>query len=314
MENSFAADVKNEIARAAGGKTCCSAAEIMGFIRACGSVTIVSGAGMGVKMQTGNAAVARRYKSLIESEYGVKTRLMVGEATVGRPSHVYELYAPPGKRAEDLLISAGVIKITESGRELRSGFGESMMKRKCCRKSCVKGLFLGAGTVIGPGKGYGLEITLSDEQTAVAVRRLLCSFSDIHARIRRRRASYVVYLKDSEQIKDILTIMGAHSQLLKYENVRVMKSVRERANRVNNCDVANMERALGAAERQLAAIREIERRDGLDSLPDELIDTALTRIFHPEASLAEIGALLDPPIGKAAAAARFKQIAEYASL
>jgi DNA-binding protein WhiA len=85
-----------------------------------------------------------------------------------------------------------------------------------------------------------------------------------------------------------------------------------RANRVSNCDAANMEKALGAAERQLAAIREIERRDGLDSLPDELVDTALTRIFHPDASLAEIGQLLDPPLGKAAVGARFKRIARHA--
>jgi DNA-binding protein WhiA len=314
MKNSFASNVKDEIARSGNEKACCAAAEIMGFIRACGSVTLVPGAGMGVRMTTGSAVLARRYKSLIESAFGVRTRLMVGEATIGRPSHVYELYAPPGKRADELLVATGAIKITASGRDLRQGFEESMIRRKCCRKACLKGLFLGAGTIKSPEKGYGFEITLSWEQTAAAVRRLMNSFTDIHSKVRRRRGSYVVYLKDSEQIKDILAIMGAHSQLLKYEKVRMIKNIKERTNRVNNCDVANMERALSAAERQLSAIREIESRDGLDSLPDELIDTALTRIFHPDATLSEIGAMLDPPIGKAAASARFKQIAHYASL
>jgi DNA-binding protein WhiA len=92
----------------------------------------------------------------------------------------------------------------------------------------------------------------------------------------------------------------------------MVKEMRGRANRLNNCDAANMEKALGAAERQLAIIREIELMDGLDSLPDELVDTALTRIFHPDASLAEIGQLLNPRIGKAAVSARFKRIADYA--
>jgi DNA-binding protein WhiA len=165
--------------------------------------------------------------------------------------------------------------------------------------------------VSDPEKGYNLEIVLASERTAAAARKLLGSFTDIHARVRQRRGSYVVYLKNSEQIKDVLTIIGAHSQLLRYENVRVLKEMKARANRVNNCDTANMEKALGAAANQLEVIRTIERRDGLDSLPDALIDTALTRIFHPDASLAEIGQLLDPPLGRAAVSARFKRIERF---
>jgi DNA-binding protein WhiA len=237
---------------------------------------------------------------------------MVGESAAVRRSRVYELSAPPGPKTDALLASTGVIRLSEGVREMRMGFDESIAKRKCCRKACLKGMFLGAGAVNDPEKDYNLEIVFTSETTAFAARRLINGFTDIHARVRPRRGGYVVYLKDSEQIKDVLAIIGAHAQLLRFENIRMVKDMKGRANRVSNCDAANMEKALGAAERQLAIIREIEIRDGLDSLPGELVDTALTRIFHPDASLAEIGQLLSPPIGKAAVSARFKRIAAYA--
>jgi DNA-binding protein WhiA len=211
-----------------------------------------------------------------------------------------------------LLASTGIISLSGGGGEILTGFREYKVKRKCCRKACLKGMFLGAGSVNDPERGYNLEIVFASEATAAAARRLINGFVDIHARLRQRRGNYVVYLKNSEQIKDVLTIIGAHAQLLRYENVRIVKDMKGRANRMNNCDAANMEKALGAAERQLMAIRKVEDRDGLDALPDELIDTALTRIFHPDASLAEIGQLLKPPVGKAAVSARFVRIAKYA--
>jgi DNA-binding protein WhiA len=313
MAESFTTEVKNEIAHSVNKNPCCVAAEIAGFMRTCGSVTLTGKSGPGAKLTTGAAAVARRYKTLIESEYGIKIKLMVGESAAVRRSRVYELVAPPGPGTDALLASAGVVKRSEGVREMRKGFDESIARRKCCRKACLKGMFLGAGAVNDPEKGYNLEILFTSESTAYAARRLINGFTDIHAKVRPRRDSYVVYLKDSEQIKDVLAIIGAHAQVLRFENVRMVKDMKARANRVNNCDAANMEKALGAAERQLAIIRQIEMRDGLDSLPDELVDTALTRIFHPDASLAEIGQLLRPPLGKAAVSARFKRIAAYAA-
>jgi DNA-binding protein WhiA len=325
MADSFTTEVKNEIAHSAGDAAavaargrrrgenpCCAAAEITGFVRACGSVTFSRKAGMGLKMATGNAAAARRYKVLIESAYGVRIRLMVGESAAVRRARVYELSVPPGRATDAMLAAAGILRIADGKREMREAFGEFTMQKKCCRRACLKGLFLGAGVVSDPDRGYGLEIALANESTAAAARRLMNGFTGIHARVRQRRGSHVVYLKNAEQIRDALAIIGAHAQLLKFENVRMVRDMKGRANRLNNCDAANMDKALGAAERQLAAIRSIEARDGLDSLPDELVDTALTRIFHPDASLAEIGRLLIPPIGKAAVGARFKRIAEHA--
>ncbi|MDR2162408.1 MAG: DNA-binding protein WhiA [Clostridiales Family XIII bacterium] len=312
MAESFTTRVKNEIAHSAGRNPCCVVAEITGFIRACGSVTLAGKAGVGLKMTTGSAAVARRYKVLIESMYGTKVRLMVGEGAAVRRTRVYELSILPGSAADAILVSAGIIKIAEEKREMLTEPVSFAMEKKCCRKACLKGLFLGAGLVSDPERGYDLEIMFANEANAAATRRLMNSFTGLRSRVRQRRGVHVVYLKDSEQIKDVLAIVGAHVQLLRFEEVRMVKDMKGHANRLGNCDTANMDRALGAAERQLAQIRSIEARDGLDSLPGELVDTALTRIFHPDASLAEIGRLLIPPIGKAAVGARFKRIAERA--
>jgi DNA-binding protein WhiA len=311
MADSFTTEAKNEIAHSGAERRCCAVAEITGFVRAAGSVTLAGRSGMGLKLTTGNAAVARRYKSLIESVCGVKVRLMVGEAVAGRRSRVYELSVSPGPAADALLVSTGVIGIAGGRREMKEGLGGSVMRKKCCRKACLKGLFLGAGAVSDPDRGYDFELVFAAASTAQSVRRLINSFADMHARHRQRRGDHVVYLKNAEQIKDALTLIGAHAQLLKFENVRMLRDVRGRANRLNNCDAANMEKALGAAERQLADIKAIEAAGGFDDLPDELVDTALTRIFHPDASLAEIGQLLSPPVGKAAVHARFRRIAEY---
>jgi DNA-binding protein WhiA len=251
---------------------------------------------------------------MLSQHFGVNATLMVGEAALGRKSHVYELVVQPGVKAEKLLVQAGIISLSGDTRSLEGGFTNAIMRRKCCRKACLKGLFLGAGTMADPEKGYDLEIVLSSEQTAGAVRRLIGSFTDLHAGIRQRRGSYVVYMNASEEIKDILNIIGAHAQLLKFENVRVLKDVRNHTNRINNCDSANYEKSISAAERQIADIKSLQEADALETLPQDLFETALLRLGSPEASLKEIGALSRPPITKTAAAARFKRISGIAKI
>jgi DNA-binding protein WhiA len=259
-------------------------------------------------MSTEHAAVARHIKTILSAHFGINATLMVGEAALGRGAHVYQLVISPGPKADKLLLQAGVISLAGDTRSLEGGFTNAIMKRKCCRKACLKGLFLGAGTMTDPEKGYDLEIVLSSEQTSVAVRRLINSFTDIRAKVRQRRGSYVVYLNVSEEIKDILNIIGAHAQLLKFENVRVLKDVRGHANRANNCDSANYEKSIRAADRQIADIKKLQEADALESLPPDLFETALLRLGSPEASLSEIGELSLPKITKAAVAARFKRI------
>jgi DNA-binding protein WhiA len=163
-----------------------------------------------------------------------------------------------------------------------------------------------------PTKEYLLEINLSKQSSAAACRKLFASFTDITAKLRERRGTNVVYIKDAEQIKDVLNIMGAHKALLQFENIRITKDLRNQTNRISNFDNANIGRQSSAADKQLEDIDIIEYNEGLEVLPDVLIDTALTRKFHPDASMAEIGELMMPKVTKATVSARMKKIAEKA--
>lgn len=310
---SFSSETKQEIARIKTEKRCCGIAETAGFICASGAVTLSGKGRVGLLMATEHPAVARRIKTVIAGSFGISAMLMVGEPGFNRSRHVFEVKIPPERGAERVLRETGVMTGAETGINIHGQVDARFMMRKCCRKACLRGFFLGAGTVNEPDKGYNLEIVLSDEQSAAGLRRLINSFSGIHAHVRMRRGKYVVYLKDSEQIKDILNILGAHTQLLKFENTRILKEVRNLANRLSNCDNANMDKSLRAADRQIGDIRCIQSATGLDELPDDLLDTALARLSRPEANMAEIGEMLSPPIGKAAVAARFRRIAGIAS-
>jgi DNA-binding protein WhiA len=134
------------------------------------------------------------------------------------------------------------------------GICDGLLKTKCCRKAYLRGAFLGAGTLNDPEKGYHLEIVCGSEALAADIRRLFNSFTDIHAKIASRRGRFAVYLKNAGCIADILNILGAHGQLLAFENVRIVKDLRNRTNRISNCDNANLDKSLRAAEAHTRAI------------------------------------------------------------
>lgn len=305
---SFASEVKNEISRGLPEKKCCEIAEISGFMRITGSV-ILSGKGrMGISMSTENPAIARHIKTLFTKYYGISIELLVGQGGFNKNQHLYEMVASAENNGEQILREAGILTVKEGSNNISDGISDDLIKTKCCRKSYLRGLFLGGGTLSDPNKGYHFEIATDNEVLANDIRRLINSFVDIHAKISKRKDSWVVYIKDSEQIKDILNILGAHSQLLEYENVRIVKEVRNKANRINNCEFANMDKSLNAANKQIEAINRIKMTIGIDALPSNLIDTALVRLEHPESSLAELGELLNPPIKKAGVYNRLKKI------
>ncbi len=307
---SFSLDVKNEISRELPKKKCCELAEIAGFMRIAGSIKLSGKGRIGLSMSTENPAIARHIKTLFTKYYGISIDLMVGEGGFNRNRHVYELIVTPENNGEQILREAGILTVKEGSNNISEGIDESIVKSKCCKKRYLKGLFLGGGTISDPNKGYHFEVSTDSQILASDMKKLINSFVDIHAKISKRKESYVVYLKDSEQIKDILNIIGAHSQLFEYENIRIYKEVRNKTNRINNCEFANMDKTLNAANKQIESINKIKTTIGIDALPDNLIDMALVRLENPEASLSELGDMLDPPIKKAGVHHRLKKIEE----
>ncbi len=170
---------------------------------------------------------------------------------------------------------------------------------------------LGAGSISDPDKGYHLELSCNSESLANDFKRLINSFG-LRAKVFARKNSHVVYIKESEQISDFLALIEAHNHVLEFENVRIIKELRNKTNRIVNCENANLDKIINSSARQIDDIMLIDSRKGLDSLPDRLKEVARLRLAYPEAALSELGEMLSPPLKKSGINHRFRKIREIA--
>ena len=309
---SFALDVKKELTTIQVTKKCCQLAQIAGFLRVAGGVVYEGGGRMGVRVTTHSPAVARLFITLIKEYFGTKGSLSIDDAALPLSgARTYQLNITSEMNAEGILREVNYIDVKEGLNYVTDGIDADIVKKRCCKKAYLRGLFLACGTVTDPAKAYHLELSCASEYLAGDVRKLVNSFG-LKARVARRRSRWVVYLKDSEQIADFLGIIGAASQLFKFENMRVTREVRGTANRISNCENANLQKSVNAAQRQIADIKLIEKNRGLDSLPSKLRQAAEARLENPELPLSELAAVMDPPLAKSGLNHRFAKLAEIA--
>ena len=181
----------------------------------------------------------------------------------------------------------------------------------CCKRAYIRGAFLAAGSVSNPSKSYHFEIVCGTEDRARHLQEIMNSFG-LDAKIVKRKKNYVIYLKEGSQIVDVLNIMEAHVALMELENVRIFKEMRNSVNRKVNCETANINKTVSAAVKQVKDIEYIRDTIGLDKLPEGLKDVALTRLAYPEATLKELGNLLETPVGKSGVNHRLRKLSEVA--
>ena len=176
----------------------------------------------------------------------------------------------------------------------------------------ISGIFISCGSINDPEKKYHLEFVMPDIQLCNDFGLLLLENYGILAKQTERKNSQIVYIKESETIIDLLTIMGATNSSLELMNVKIMKDMRNKINRAVNCDNANIEKTLKAAEKQLIDIELIDDTVGIDSLPDVLQEIARVRYENPDISLKELGALLSPPLSRSGVNHRLVRLCEIA--
>lgn len=309
---SFNSEIKNELSRLEWNKKCCMLAEISGFIRICGSIALTGGGKFKIVLKTDNPAIARRFKQLIKEYFSVETSLEVGEGSGIKKRKSYFVVINPEDRSEEILRESGILMIREGMNFISDGIYGDLIKKKCCKKAFLRGLFLGSGVITNPEKNYHFEIVSSTEVLAKDIVKMMNSFRDIKSKMTKRRKEYVVYLKDSEQISDVMAIMGVTTGLFTYEDIRIKKDIKNRANRINNCDQANIDKAVAASEKHIRAIRIIDEKMGIEHLPEKLRVVAETRMQNPHVSLAELGELLDPQLSKSGINKRLTKIDEIA--
>lgn len=180
-----------------------------------------------------------------------------------------------------------------------------------CNRAWLRGAFLTAGSMSDPEKSYHLEWILRTGEDANGLVQLAKIF-DIEARITERKGRFVVYLKDSTDIVDMLNVLGAHKALMEMENVRILKEMRNSVNRQFNCDTANIKKIVRAAGKQVEDIRYIAGQMGLEKLPPALRQMAEVRLEYPDVSLQELGEYLDPPVGKSGVNHRLRKLSTIA--
>lgn len=242
-----------------------------------------------VRFHTENFTVARKCFTLLQKTFNIDTCIAI-RRNMSKGSCGYNIYA----KGEELL----AVK-------------NALVQAVCCKRAYIRGAFIAAGSMSNPSKSYHFEIVCNRLEEAEYLKSMMNAF-DLDAKIIERKKTYVVYLKEGAQIVDVLNVMEAHVALLEFENIRIMKEMRNSVNRKVNCETANINKTVSAAVRQMEDIKYIRDTVGFDRLPEGLKDVALTRLAYPDASLKELGGLLETPVGKSGVNHRLRKLSEIA--
>lgn len=302
---SFAAQTKKELTMIE-ADDCCEKAELSALIRMNGSVQL-SNRKVILDISTENAAIARRIYSLLKKRFAVHTELLVRKKMRLKKNNVYIVRIP--NKVEEILSE---LRIVSDGFVFRQGIDRDIVRKSCCKRSYLRGAFLAGGSVNNPeGSSYHLEIATMYEEHCHALVELANKFN-LNARCIERKKGFIFYIKEGEKIIELLNMIGAHQALFKFEDVRIMRDMRNSVNRIVNCETANLNKTIGAAVRQIDNIKLLQKEVGLENLPDKLREVAEIRLQHPDMNLKEVGDLLKGSVSKSGVNHRLRKIDELA--
>ncbi|MGM8366055.1 DNA-binding protein WhiA [Virgibacillus sp. W0181] len=303
---SFASEIKKELTSIP-VDTCCNYAELAALIRMNGVLSL-SKHGYTLDVQTENAAIARRIYTLIKSVYSYPVELLVRKKMKLKKNNVYITRLK--SNVDDLLIQLNILL---EGKIFNRKISNNVLNKKCCKRAYLRGAFLAGGSVNNPEtSSYHLEIFNLYEDHNLSLSHLLNDF-DLRSRVLQRKNGFIVYMKEAEKITEFLSIVGAHNALFKFEDVRIVRDMRNSVNRLVNCETANLNKTIGAALRQVENIQYIEHTAGLEILPEKLREIADVRVKHPDVTLKELGELVSSgKISKSGVNHRLKKIDEIA--
>jgi hypothetical protein len=307
---SFSGNVKEELVRQMGKSRHCQIAELAAIIAFIGKVSRQDEEEL-LLIETENTGLAKKFLTLVKTLFGYEVELRVSALGHLNKNRSCQMLVHGSKQVVKILQAVKILNeqaVPIAGEELVNGL---IVQNTCCKRAFLRGAFLSAGSMSDPEKSYHFEIVCSTNQKAVQLQGMMNSF-DLEAKIVERKNHFVVYLKEGSQIVDILNVMEAHKALMDLENVRIMKNMRNNVNRQVNCETANINKTVNAAVRQIEDIRYIESEIGLEKLPPALRQMAQLRLEYPEAALAELGTLSEPPVGKSGVNHRLRKIGEVA--
>lgn len=281
-------------------------AELTALIRMSGSVSIYNQK-LILNIQSENAAIARRMYSLLRDHYQVVGELIVRRKMKLKKNNVYivRLKQQVNEILEDLDIFDGLSFTTHVSQEI--------LENEQKQRSYLRGAFLAGGSVNSPETSrYHLEIYSNYEDHNNHICDMMNQFG-FNARTIDRRNGFITYLKEAEKIADFLALVGSHNAMMKFEDVRIVRDMRNSVNRLVNCETANMNKTIDAAAKQIANITFIDEMVGLDRLPVKLREVAIIRLENPEVSMKELGEMVPSGvISKSGINHRIRKINEFA--
>ncbi|WP_145523689.1 DNA-binding protein WhiA [Virgibacillus sp. SK37] len=303
---SFASEIKKELTSLEVDE-CCKQAELAALIRMNGVIS-VNRLQYTLDVQTENAAIARRIYTLIKANYDPPVELLVRKKMKLKKNNVYIVRLK--EKVREFLTELGILK--DSYTVVRT-ISDKYLSKSCCKRAYLRGAFLAGGSINNPEtSSYHLEIFNNYEDHNNELFELLNSYG-LRSRTLERKKGYIVYMKEAEKITEFLGIIGAHNALFKFEDVRIVRDMRNSVNRLVNCETANLNKTIGAAFRQIENIKLIENTVGLDKLPEKLQEIAKLRVEHQDVSLKELGELVGSgKISKSGVNHRLKKIDEFA--
>jgi len=282
---SFSSEIKEELSRQLPSARHCRLSEISAILSFCSHVSEGEKGPFSVKMHTENLAVARKYFTLLRKTFNINMDVSVRQNKSFRGSRSYDVTS-----YEDF-----------------AAIRHILIQNLCCKRAFIRGAFLASGSISDPEKGYHFEIVCNTAAKADQLRDMIGSFG-IEAKITMRKKNYIVYIKEGSQIVDILNVMEAHVALMNFENIRILKEMRNSVNRQVNCETANINKTVSAAVKQIEDIKYIRRTIGFEQLPEGLSEIARLRLEMPEKTLKELGQLLTPTVGKSGVNHRLRKL------
>ncbi len=318
---SFASDAKNEVVNILCENECCKLAQLSAIIHSAGEFVIGNGEYF-IQIKTDIQKIYDIVNDTLSRLYGEYAEITLDE-DVNINKSVRYLISIPASVSKQLMFDCGLARINSEGVfELVQGIDEHIIESDCCAKAYIKGVFITSMTaniVINSDmmdqsrvfSGYHIEFVLNNEIFADDFSSLLFS-QGISSKKNKRKNVIVLYIKESEQVSDLLASVGAFKSVLKLQNEVTLREVRNLVNRQNNCINANITKTVNASVRQLEAIQKIERTIGIETLPDSLQELCLVRLANPEETLESLTKLVSTPITKSGINHKFRKLIKIA--
>lgn len=294
---SFSSDTKTELCESRVDKKCCAVAECYGVLLYCNTFSAQE-----IRIITASDSFAARLPRLFRRAFGVSFDSVPAESAKGKRSFIIS-----DKEKLRLIFDSFGADIAST---LSHHINFGIIEEDCCRVSFIRGAFLAGGSVTDPGKRYHLELATPHHSVSREAYSVLLDLG-FSPKESQRSGNYLLYFKQSDMIADFLTTLGASGAAMEVMTAKVDKEMKNTITRQINCDSANADKTVAAAQEQMEAIRRIARSCGLDALPEPLKDAALLRITNPEASLSDLAQLSFPHVTKSTLAYRFKKIMSF---